>query len=78
MASIESRVKQIIIDQCGARDSDVTPSAFLTENLGMDSLDVFELVVSIEEEWGITIPDDAAESIKTVGDVIRYLESKLS
>ena len=74
MASIEARVKQIIVEQLGMDEAEVTPTASFVDDLGADSLDTVELVMAFEEEFGIEIPDDAAESIVTVGDAVKYIE----
>ena len=72
--SVEERVKEIICEQLGVEESEVTPAAKFIEDLGADSLDTVELVMAFEEEFGIEIPDDAAESIVTVGDAVKYIE----
>ena len=72
--SIEERVKKIIVDQLGADAAQVKPEASFIEDLGADSLDTVELVMSLEEEFDIEIPDEAVENIKTVGDIVKYIE----
>ena len=72
--SIEQRVKEIIVEQLGVDDEEVTPDASFVEDLGADSLDTVELVMAFEEEFGIEIPDDAAETIQTVGDAVKFIE----
>ena len=69
MADIESRVKAIIVDE-----NEVTPAAEFSKDLGADSLDTVELIMEFEKEFGITIPDEDAEKITTVGDAITYIE----
>ena len=76
MADIASKVKAIIVDKLGVDENEVTPSAGFTSDLGADSLDTVELIMEFEKAFGITIPDDAAEKIGTVGDAIAYIEEK--
>ena len=71
--SIEDRVKDIIVDQLGVNADQVTLEAKFIEDLGADSLDTVELVMAFEEEFGIDIPDEDAEQMRTVGDAIQYL-----
>lgn len=75
MSEIASRVKEIIVDKLGVDESEVTPSANFTSDLGADSLDTVELIMDFEKKFGITIPDDQAEKIATVGDAIAYIEA---
>ena len=75
MSEIASRVKAIIVDKLGVEESEVTPEASFTNDLGADSLDTVELIMEFEKEFGITIPDDQAEKIGTVGDVVSYIEA---
>ena len=70
----EARVKEIIINELGVESEKVTDDASFVEDLGADSLDTVELVMAFEEEFGIEIPDDAAESIVTVGDAVKFIE----
>lgn len=70
------RVKQIIVDQLGVPAEKVTMDASFVDTLGADSLDIVELVMAFEEEFSIEIPDDAAEKISTVADVVNYIDSK--
>ncbi len=77
MAVDFERIKNIIIDQLGVDESEVTMDASFVDDLGADSLDTVELVMALEEEVGIEIPDEDAEKIVTVGDVVNYIESKL-
>ena len=76
MADIESRVRDIIVNELGVEPSKVTAEASFVEDLGADSLDTVELVMAFEEEFGIEIPDEDAEKMETVGDSIAYLEGK--
>lgn len=75
MSDITSRVKAIIVDKLGVDASEVTPSATFTNDLGADSLDTVELIMELEKEFNINIPDDQAEKITTVGDAIAYVEA---
>jgi acyl carrier protein len=74
--SIELRVKQIIVDQLGVKEDQVVPEAKFIEDLGADSLDTVELVMALEEEFGQEIPDEEAEKLQSVGDVIKYIEER--
>ncbi|CAN5477074.1 MAG: acyl carrier protein [Cyclobacteriaceae bacterium] len=74
MSDIAQKVKQIIIDKLGVEESEVTPEASFTNDLGADSLDTVELIMEFEKEFNISIPDDQAENIATVGQAISYLE----
>jgi acyl carrier protein len=76
MATIEEKVKQIIVDQLGVDADEVTPEAKFIEDLGADSLDTVELVMEFEEEFNIEIPDEDAEKMTTVGQAIEYLKKK--
>jgi acyl carrier protein len=76
--SIEERVKDIIVEQLGVNPEQVTPSASFIEDLGADSLDTVELVMAFEEEFSVEVPDEDAEKLQTVGDVIKYIEDKTS
>ena len=73
MSEIEARVKAIIVDKLGVDESEVTPNASFTNDLGADSLDTVELIMELEKEFGISIPDDQAEKISTVQDAIDYI-----
>ena len=72
--SIEQRVKEIIVEQLGVNPDQVPPEAKFIEDLGADSLDTVELVMALEEEFGNEIPDEQAEKLQSVGDVIKYIE----
>lgn len=74
MSEIEAKVKAIIVDKLGVEEADVKPEASFTNDLGADSLDTVELIMEFEKEFGISIPDDQAEKIGTVGDAIAYIE----
>ena len=74
--ALEDKVKDIIVERLGVNKEQVTPDASLIEDLGADSLDTVELVMAFEEEFGESIPDEDAEKLKKVGDVIEYLKSK--
>jgi acyl carrier protein len=76
MADIKSTVTDIIVEKLGVDESDVTPEASFTNDLGADSLDTVELIMEFEKEFDLTIPDEEAEKIATVGDAIDYLEEK--
>ncbi len=78
MADIATTVKKIIVDKLGVDEASVTSDASFTNDLGADSLDTVELIMEFEKEFDISIPDEDAEKIQTVGDVTSYLESKLS
>ncbi|HEV2314126.1 MAG TPA: acyl carrier protein [Candidatus Acidoferrales bacterium] len=74
MASVEERVKQIIVEQLGVDEGEVTSTASFVDDLGADSLDIVELVMAFEEAFGIEIPDEDAEKIATVKDAIAYID----
>lgn len=75
MSEIASKVQKIIVDKLGVEESEVVPTASFTNDLGADSLDTVELIMEFEKEFGITIPDDQAEKIGTVGDAVSYIEA---
>jgi acyl carrier protein len=75
MADIEAKVKEIIINELGVDAEKVTAEASFVEDLGADSLDTVELVMAFEEEFGMEIPDEEAEKLRTVGDAISYIQS---
>ena len=70
----DQRVKDIIVEQLGVKPDQVTPEAKFIEDLGADSLDTVELIMALEEEFGIEVPDEQAEKLATVGDVVKYIE----
>ena len=74
MSEIESKVKAIIVDKLGVDEADVKPEASFTNDLGADSLHTVELIMEVEKVFDVTIPDDKAEKIATVGDAIAYIE----
>jgi acyl carrier protein len=74
MSEITERVKSIIVDKLSVEESEVTSDASFTNDLGADSLDTVELIMEFEKEFGVSIPDDQAEKISTVGDAIAYIE----
>ena len=73
----EAKVKEIIIDKLGVEESQITPEASFTNDLGADSLDIVELVMGFESSFQISIPDEDAEKIGTVGDAVKYLNEKV-
>lgn len=75
MSDIEDRVRKIVVDHLGVEEAKVTENASFIDDLGADSLDTVELVMAFEEEFGIEIPDDAAESIQTFGDAVTYIKN---
>jgi acyl carrier protein len=74
MSDISTRVKKIIVDKLGVDEAEVTPEASFTNDLGADSLDTVELIMEFEKEFNISIPDEQAETITTVGQAVAYLE----
>lgn len=76
MSSVADKVKKIVVEQLGVSEDQVTPEAKFIEDLGADSLDQVELVMALEDEFGSDIPDEDAEKLTTVGDAIKYVESK--
>ncbi len=74
-SAIEAKVKSIIADQLGVGEDEIKPESSFIEDLGADSLDIVELVMAMEEEFEVEIPDEEAENIKTVGDAINYIKA---
>ncbi len=74
--AVPDRVKAIIAEQLGVKPEEVVPEASFIDDLGADSLDTVELIMALEEEFGVEIPDEDAEKMTTVGDAIKYVESK--
>ena len=73
---IFERVKKVTVEELGVKEEEVVEGASFTEDLGADSLDVVELVMALEDEFGIDIPDDEVNNIKTVGDAVTYIKNK--
>ena len=78
MSGISEKIKSVIAEQLGVKVEEVTDQAKFVDDLGADSLDTVELVMALEEEYGIEIPDEDAEKLSTVGDAIKYIEEKLA
>lgn len=76
-SAIEANVKKIIADQLGVGEDEIKPESSFIEDLGADSLDIVELVMAMEEEFEVEIPDEEAENIKTVGDAINYVNTHI-
>ncbi len=77
MSEITEKVKAIIVDKLGVDENEVTPEASFSNDLGADSLDTVELIMELEKEFNIQIPDEAAEQISTVGDAIAFIENEI-
>ncbi len=75
--AVAEKVKKMIVEQLEVNESAVVPEAKFIDDLGADSLDIVELVMALEDEYGIEIPDEDAEKIETVGDAVRYIEEHL-
>ena len=75
MTEIEAKVKEIIVEKLGVDEAEVTPEASFTNDLGAASLDTVELIMAFEQEFGVSIPDDQAEKISTVGAAIEYIKN---
>ena len=78
MSGISEKIKSVIAEQLGVKTEEVTDQAKFVDDLGADSLDTVELVMALEEEYGIEIPDEDAEKLATVGDAIKYIDEKLA
>lgn len=76
MATVADRVKKIIVDKLGVDESEVIPAANFIQDLGADSLDTVELIMEFEKEFDVSIPDEQAEKIQTVGQAVEYLEAQ--
>ena len=74
--AVQEKITEIIVEQLGVKPEEVTPEASFVDDLGADSLDTVELVVALEEEFGVEIPDEDAEKIQTVGDAVKYIEER--
>ena len=77
MTQLESKVSEIIVEQLGASKEEIVPEASFIDDLGADSLDIVELVMAMEEEFDIEIPDEDAEKIQTFGDAIKYVKERV-
>jgi acyl carrier protein len=75
--AVAEKVKKMIVEQLGVSEAEVVPEAKFIDDLGADSLDIVELVMALEDEYGIEIPDEDAEKIETVGDAIKYIEEHM-
>ncbi len=75
--AVEDKIKDLIVEQLGVSAAEVVPEASFIDDLGADSLDIVELVMAIEEEFGLEIPDDDAEKIQTIGDAVGYIKDRL-
>ncbi len=76
MEALSERVNSIVTDQLGVDKESLSPEANLLDDLGADSLDVVELVMALEEEFGIEVPDDDVENIRTIRDIVKYIEAR--
>ncbi len=74
--SVEDKIREIVVEQLGVSAEEVVPEASFIDDLGADSLDIVELVMAIEEEYGLEIPDDDAEKMQTIQDAIRYIDER--
>ena len=77
MDNLENKIKEIIVDKLGIEESEITDSASFTNDLGADSLDTVELIMEFEKEFNVSIPDEEAEKIQTVGDAVAYLKENV-
>ncbi|MCX8022387.1 MAG: acyl carrier protein [Syntrophorhabdaceae bacterium] len=76
--TVAEKVKEMIVEQLGVNESEVVPEAKFIDDLGADSLDIVELIMALEDAYGIEIPDEDAEKMETVGDAIKYIEQRLA
>jgi acyl carrier protein len=76
--TVTEKVKSMIVEQLGVSEAEVIPEAKFIDDLGADSLDIVELIMALEDEYGIEIPDEDAEKMETVGDAIRYIDERLA
>ena len=77
MENLENKIKEIIVDKLGIEESEITDSASFTNDLGADSLDTVELIMEFEKEFNVSIPDEEAEKIQTVGDAVTYMKDNV-
>ena len=77
MENLENKIKEIIVDKLGIEESEITDSASFTNDLGADLLDTVELIMEFEKEFNVSIPDEEAEKIQTVGDAVAYLKENV-
>ena len=77
MENLENKIKEIIVDKLGIEESEISDSASFTNDLGADSLDTVELIMEFEKEFNVSIPDEEAEKIQTVGDAVAYLKDNV-
>lgn len=75
--SLEAKLKELIVQQLGVSEGEVVPEAKFVDDLGADSLDLVELVMALEDEYGLEIPDEDAEKIVTVGDALKYIQERV-
>jgi acyl carrier protein len=76
--TVTEKVKKMVVDQLGVSEAEVIPEAKFIDDLGADSLDIVELIMALEDEYGIEIPDEDAEKMETVGNAIKYIEDRLA
>jgi len=76
--TVTEKVKEMIVEQLGVNESEVIPEAKFIDDLGADSLDIVELIMALEDAYGIEIPDEDAEKMETVGDAVKYIEQRMA